>query len=53
MGPMVATKRQTVISCWNVKTMGEATRAGQVAKEMLNYGVEELGILAHLHTCVE
>jgi len=41
---MVATKRQAIISCWDVRTMAEATRAGQVAKEMLNYGVEELGI---------
>ena len=44
MGPMVAPKRQTTIGCWNVRTMAEATRAGQVAKEMLDYGIEVLGI---------
>jgi len=44
MGPMVAPKRRTTIGCWNVRTMAEATRAGQVAKEMLDYGIEVLGI---------
>ena len=44
MGPMVAPKRRTTIGCWNVRTMAEATRAGQVAKEMLDYGIEVLEI---------
>ena len=32
------------IGCWNVRTMAEATWAGQVAKEMLDYGIEVPGI---------
>jgi len=44
MVPMVAPKRQTIIGCWNVRTTAEATHAGQVAKEMLDYGIEVLGI---------
>ncbi|KAL9969651.1 hypothetical protein ACROYT_G021888 [Oculina patagonica] len=40
MSPMVARKRQTTIGCWNVRTMAETTRTGQVAKEMLDYGIE-------------
>ena len=44
MGPMVAPKRQTTIGCWNVRTMAEGTRAGQLAKEMLDYEIEVLGI---------
>ena len=44
MNPMVAPKRQTTVGCGNVRTMAEATRAGQVAKEMLDYGIEVLGI---------
>ena len=44
MGPIVAPNRQTTIGCWNVRTMAEATRAGQVAKEMLDCGIEVPGI---------
>ena len=39
MGPKVATKQQTTIGCWNVRTMAEATRTAQVAKEMVEYGI--------------
>ena len=44
-----------IISYWNVKTMAEATRVGQihVAMEMKEYGIEVLGIsesrLGHIH----
>ena len=44
-----------IISYWNVRTMAEATRAGQVhvAMEMKEYGTEVLGIsearLGHMH----
>ena len=44
IGPIVAPKRQTIISCWNVGTMAETNRAVQVAKEMKEYGIEVLGI---------
>ena len=44
IGPIVAPKRQTIISCWNVMTMAETTRAGQVATEMKEYGFEVPGI---------
>ena len=44
IGPIVAPKQQTIISCWNVMTMAETTRAGQVATEMKEYGFEVLGI---------
>ena len=42
--PIVAPKRQTIIGCWNVRTMAEITRARQVAKAMKEYGIEVLGI---------
>ena len=44
-----------IISYWNVRTMAEATRVGQVhvAMEMKEYGTEVLGIsearLGHIH----
>ena len=41
---IVAPKRQTIIGCWNVRTMAETTRARQVAKAMKEYGIEVLGI---------
>ena len=44
IGTIVAPKRQTIIDCWNVRTMPETTRAGQVAKEMKEYGFQVLGI---------
>ena len=44
IGSIVAPKRQTNIGCWNVRTLAETTRAGQVAKEMKEYGIEVLGI---------
>ena len=44
MGPIVAPQQQTKIGCWNVKTMTEATRTAQVAKEMAGYGIEVQGI---------
>ena len=44
IGPIVAPKRQTIISCWNVMTMAETTRAGQIAKEIKECGFEVLGI---------
>ena len=34
IGPIVALKKQKTTSCWNVRTMAEATRTAQVAKEM-------------------
>ena len=40
ISPIVATKRQTIIGCWNLKTMAETTWAEQVAKEMKEYGIE-------------
>ena len=43
-GPIVAPKRQTIIGCWNVRTMAKTTRAGQIAKEINEYGIEVLGI---------
>ena len=43
MGPIVAPKQQTTIGCWNVRTMAEATRTAQVAKEMADYGIKVLG----------
>ena len=44
IGPILAPMRQMTIGCWNVKIMAETTRAGQVAKEMKEYGIEVLGI---------
>ena len=41
IGPIVAPKHQTIISC---RTMAEATQAGQVAKEMKEFGIEVPGI---------
>ena len=43
-GSIVAPKQQTIIGCWNVRTMAETSRAAQVAKEMRTYGLEILGI---------
>ena len=40
IGTIVAPKRQTIIDWWNVKTMAETTWAGQVAKEMKEYGFQ-------------
>ena len=44
LGPIVTPKRQTIIGCWNVRTMAEMTRAGLLAKVMKEYGIEVLGI---------
>ena len=44
IGPIVAPKKQMTIGCWNVRTMAEATRTAQVAKEMANYEIEILGL---------
>ena len=44
IGPIVTPKRQTIIGCWNVRTMAETTRAAQLAKVMKEYGIEVLGI---------
>ena len=44
IGPIVAPQQQTTIGCWNVRTMVEATRTTQVAKEMAEYGIEVLRI---------
>ena len=44
IGPIVAPKHQTIISCWNMRTMAEATQAWQVAKEMKEFGIEVPGI---------
>ena len=44
IGPIVALKHQTIISCWNMRTMAEATQAWQVAKEMKEFGIEVPGI---------
>ena len=35
IGPIVAPMRQTIIGCWNVRTMAETTRAGQEAKLLI------------------
>ena len=43
-GPILASKRQMIIGYWNAKTMAEATRAGQVANAMKEYGIEVLTI---------
>ena len=43
-GPIVASKRQMIIGSWNARTMAETTQAGQVAKEMKEYGIEVLTI---------
>jgi len=44
IGPIVDHKKQTTIGCWNVRTMAEATRTAQAAKEMAAYGIEILGL---------
>ena len=44
IGPIVTPKQQTIIICWNVRTMAETTRTGQLAKVMKEYGIEVLGI---------
>ena len=44
IGPIVAPKHRTIIGCWNMRTMAEATQAGQVAKEMKEFGIEVPGI---------
>ena len=41
MSPIVAPKQQTTIGCWNVRTMAEATRTAQVAKEMARNGGDQ------------
>ena len=38
--PSSPPKRQTIIGCWNVRTMAETKRAGQVAKEMKGYWIK-------------
>ena len=43
-GPIVASKQQMIIGYWNVRTMAKTTRAGQVAKEIKEYGIEVLTI---------
>ena len=40
----VTPKRETIIGCWNVRTMTETTWAKQVAREMKEYGIEVLGV---------
>ena len=35
IGPIVAPMRQTIIGCWNVRTMAETTRARQGAKLLI------------------
>ena len=44
LGPIVTPKRQTIIGCWNVRTMVETTQAGQSAKVMKEYAIEVLEI---------
>ena len=44
IGPIVAPQQQTIIGCWNVRTMAETTQTAQVAKEMAKYGIEVLTI---------
>ena len=44
IGPIVTPKRQTIIGCWNERTMLETTRAGLLNKVMKEYGIEVLGI---------
>ena len=44
IGPIITPKPQTIISCWNVRTMAETTQAGQSAKVMKEYGIEVLEI---------
>ena len=44
IGPIVTPKPQTIISCWNVRTMAETTQAGQSAKVMKEYRIEVLEI---------
>ena len=41
---LLSMKAKTRIGTWNVRTMYEAGKAAQVAKEMGNYGMEVLGI---------
>lgn len=43
-GILVSPKNSINIGCWNVRTMAEASRAAQVAKEMKEYNLEVLGI---------
>ena len=50
-GPIEAPKRQTIIGCWNMRTMAEETQVGQVAKEMKVYGIKVLGISQSRWTC--
>ena len=38
--PSSPPKRQTIIGCWNVRTMAETKRPGQVAKEMKGYWIK-------------
>ena len=44
IGPIEAPKHQTIINCWNMRTIVEATQAWQVAKEMKEFGIEVPGI---------
>ena len=37
-------KLQTIIGCWNVRTMYEIGKSAQVAREMKNYRIGALGI---------
>ena len=39
-----APKLQTIIGCWNVRTMYEIGKSAQVAREMKNYRIGALGI---------
>ena len=41
---MVAPLWQTTIGCWNMGAMVEVPQAGQVAKKMIEYGIEGLGM---------
>ena len=38
--PNGSPKRQTIIGCYNVRTMAEKKRAGQVAKDMKGYWIK-------------
>ena len=38
--PNSSPKRQTIIGCYNVRTMAETKRAGQVAKDMKGYWIK-------------
>jgi hypothetical protein len=40
----IVMKKQTRTGFWNVRTMHEASRLGQVQKEMTNYKLDLLGL---------